>query len=266
MVLHCSAMADAWNPEQYARFRDERAQPFHDLLALVAPRSGSRAVDLGCGPGELTKTLHDTLGCRETLGLDSSPAMLQKAAAYAGSGLSFAQQDIAAFSPGEPYDVIFSNAALQWVDDHPRLFARLARALAPGGQLAVQMPANHDYPTHVIAAEVASRDPFRSALGGYVRTSPLLSAEGYAELLHELGFVSQSVRLQVYGHVLDSRADVIEWVKGTLLTDYEKRLSPELFAAFLEQYRAALLPGLSGRSPFFYPFKRLLLRAERATP
>lgn len=256
-------MSDAWNPEQYARFRDERAQPFYDLLALVAPRPGSRAVDLGCGPGELTRQLHDYLGCRETLGLDSSPAMLQKAAAHAGSGVSFAEQDIAEFAPREPFDVIFSNAALQWVADHPRLFARLASALAPGGQLAVQMPANHDFPTHVVAAEVAQREPFRSALGGYVRASPLLSAEGYAELLYELGFTRQSVRLQVYGHLLESRADVIEWVKGTLLTDYEKRLSPALFATFLEQYRAALLPRLAERTPYFYPFKRLLLHADK---
>lgn len=256
-------MSDAWNPEQYARFRDERARPFYDLLALVASRPGSRAVDLGCGPGELTRQLHDALGCRETLGLDSSPAMLQKAAAHAGSGVSFAEQDIAEFAPREPFDVIFSNAALQWVDDHPRLFARLASALAPGGQLAVQMPANHDFPTHLVAAEVAQREPFRSALGGYVRASPLLSAEGYAELLYELGFTRQSVRLQVYGHLLESRADVIEWVKGTLLTDYERRLSPVLFASFLEQYRAALLPRLSQRTPYFYPFKRVLLHADK---
>jgi trans-aconitate 2-methyltransferase len=256
-------MSDAWNPQQYGRFRDERAQPFYDLLALVQPRSQLRAVDLGCGPGELTRVLHDQLGCRETLGLDASTAMLDKAAAYAGSGLRFEAGSIEAFAPTEPYDLLFSNAALHWVDDHAQLFARLSGFIAPGGQLAVQMPANHDFPTHVIAAEVASREPFRSALGGYVRNSPVLSAEAYAELLHALGFARQSVRLQVYGHLLGSRADVVEWVKGTLLTDYEKRLSAELFAEFLQTYREALLPRLSADEPYFYPFKRLLLWAAR---
>lgn len=256
-------MADAWNPDQYARFRDERAQPFFDLLSLVQPRPNLRAVDLGCGPGELTRILHDRLACRETLGVDSSPAMLSKAAAHAGEGLTFAAGDIAEFAPSEPYDLVFSNAALHWVDDHARLFARLARTLSPAGQLAVQMPANHDFPTHVVATEVARSEPFRSALGGYVRTSPLLSAEGYAELLHRLGFTRQSVRLQVYGHVLASRDDVVEWVKGSLLTDYEKRLSPPLFADFLRAYREALLPRLSASTPYFYPFKRLLLWAAR---
>lgn len=257
-------MSDTWNPQQYARFRDERAQPFYDLLALVEPRSQLRAVDLGCGPGELTRVLHDRLGCRETLGLDSSAAMLAKAAAHAGSGLRFEAGSIEDFAPSEPYDLVFSNAALHWVHDHPRLFARLYDCVAPGGQLAVQMPANHDFPTHVVAAEVAEREPFRSALGGYTRQSPMLSAEAYAQLLHHLGFARQSVRLQVYGHVLGSRADVIEWVKGSLLTDYEKRLSAELFAQFLDTYREALLPELSAEQPYFYPFKRLLLRASRA--
>lgn len=256
-------MSDAWNPEQYARFRDERAQPFFDLLALVQPKPGMRAVDLGCGPGELTRKLHEQLGCRETLGVDSSPAMLSKAAAYAANGLTFAAGDIAEFAAAAPYDLVFTNAALQWVDDHEALFARLACTLAPGGQLAVQMPANHDFPSHTVAAEVAQQEPFKAALGGYVRHSPVLSAEAYADLLHQLGFKRQSVRLQVYGHVLGSRDDVIEWVKGTLLTDYEKRLSPELFAEFLRVYRGALLPRLSASTPYFYPFKRLLLWAAR---
>jgi trans-aconitate 2-methyltransferase len=257
------AMADAWNPEQYARFRDERAQPFFDLLALVEEAQKLRAVDLGCGPGELTRLLHDQLGCRETLGVDSSAAMLEKAAAFAGGGLHFEAGDIASFEPSEPFDLIFSNAAVQWVPEHPRVFERLLRALAPGGQLAVQMPANHDFPSHLVAAEVADREPFRSALGGYTRQSPVLSPDAYAELLHQLGFARQHVRLQVYGHLLGSSADVIEWVKGTLLTDYEKRLPPPLFAEFLQVYREALLPRLSARQPYFYPFKRLLLWARR---
>jgi trans-aconitate 2-methyltransferase len=126
------------------------------------------------------------------------------------------------------------------------------------------MPANHDFPSHVVAAEVAALEPFRSALNGYVRQSPVLSAERYAELLNELGFARQSVRLQVYGHVLGSSEDVIEWVKGTLLTDYERRLSAPLFQEFLVAYREALLPRLSARKPYFYPFKRLLLWARRA--
>src|SRR5262249_4128181 len=96
--------ADGWNPDQYARFGAERSQPFYDLLDLVregpagggrGPRGG-RIVDLGCGTGELTRVLHERLGAAETVGLDSSPAMLARSAAVAGGGLRFEAGDIAA--------------------------------------------------------------------------------------------------------------------------------------------------------------------------
>lgn len=254
-------MTDTWNPAQYERFRDQRAQPFFDLLSLVERRPALRAVDLGCGTGELTRRLHEQLACSSTLGVDSSPAMLANTAAQVAPGLAFEAGDLAAFAKSERFGLVFSNAAVQWVPDHPRLFTQLAGLLAPGGQLAIQMPANHDHPSHVVAQQIARREPFASALAGYVRDSPVLAAERYAELLHELGFTRQHVRLQVYGHVLGARSDVVEWVKGTLLTDYERRLSPPVFQRFLSEYREALLPLLSPSEPYFYPFKRLLLWA-----
>jgi trans-aconitate 2-methyltransferase len=255
--------ASDWNPDQYDRFRDERSQPFFDLLALVDRRPSPRVIDLGCGTGELTEKLHAQLGARETLGIDSSPAMLKKSALHAAPALRFALGDIGELPLEGPYDLIFSNAALHWLPDHPALFARLARALAPDGQLAVQMPANHDHPSHVVAAEVAKEPPFHDALGGYAREGPLLAPEAYATLLHELGFARQHVRLQVYGHLLATRGDVVEWVKGTLLTDYQRRLPDDLYPLFLERYRARLLPHLGDRDPYFYTFKRVLLWAAR---
>ncbi len=253
--------SDRWNPEQYERFKEERAQPFRDLLALCAPVEGGRIVDLGCGTGELTRTLHETLRARETLGIDRSAAMLAKSGAFAGDGVRFAKADLASLQE-TGWNIVFSNAALQWVDDHERLFARLAALVAPRGQLAVQMPANHDHPSHLAAAEVAREEPFRTALGGYVRCSPVLAPERYAELLDRLGFPEQLVRLQLYAHHLESREGVVEWVKGTLLTDYAQRLGA-LFPRFLERYRERLLPLLDERRPYFYPFKRLLLWARR---
>jgi trans-aconitate 2-methyltransferase len=255
-------MADAWNPTQYERFREQRAEPFFDLLSMVEPGPSLRALDLGSGTGELTRHLHEQLRCRSTLGVDASPAMLAKAAGFAESGLSFAAGRIESFEPAEPFELVFSNAALQWVDDHPKLFSRLRSWLAPGGQLALQMPANHRQLTHRLASELAQREPFASALAGYVRQSPLLSPEAYAELLYGLGFERQRVELRVYGHVLESRRDVVEWVKGSLLTDYERRLPAPLFAQFLEQYREQLLPQLSEAEPYFFPFTRLLLWAR----
>jgi trans-aconitate 2-methyltransferase len=252
-----------WNPAQYERFRDERSQPFFDLMALVRPRPGMRVVDLGCGTGELTRRLHEGLAASETIGLDSSPTMLARSEAVAGGGLSFRLQEIATLEPTERYDLVFSNAALQWVPDHVDLLARLTALVADGGQLAFQVPANDDHPSHRTAVEVAGEAPFRAALGGYTRPRSVLPPEVYAALLERLGYREHHVRLQVYGHRLESREAVIEWVKGTLLTDYQKRLSADLYDAFLARYRERLLPRLEATRPFFYPFKRLLAWGQR---
>ena len=255
--------SSVWNPGQYERFRDERSQPFFDLLSMVLAAPGGNVVDLGCGTGELTRALHEHSGAATTVGLDNSETMLEKSRAFAGDGLVFATGDAATWSPGAPVDVLFSNAALQWLPDHDTLFTRLLGAVAPGGQVAIQMPANHDHPSHVVAAEVAGAEPFRSALGGYRRESPVREPEWYAELLDRLGLADQHVRLQVYLHRLAARDEVVEWVRGTLLTDYRSRMPEELFEEFLAAYRRCLLPRLEDSRPYRYPFKRLLFWGRR---
>lgn len=250
-----------WSPEEYERFREERSQPFYDLLALVHRRSLMRIVDLGCGTGDLTSVLHHELKARKTLGVDSSDTMLAKAAASGGYELAFQHSDIASWVPDATYDLVFSNAALHWIPDHPALFAKLAAMLAEGGQLAVQMPANFDHPSHAVAREIAKE--FAEPLAGYERQIPVLAPEAYAILLDGLGFKKQRVRLEVYVHKLPSRDSVIDWVKGTLLTDYRGRLDEPTYEKFLVRYRERLFELLVDTQPYLYPFKRLLIWAEK---
>ncbi len=259
---------DAWTPAQYEKFAAQRAQPFWDLAALLDDRPIGRAVDLGCGTGELTAALVAQRGITDMVGLDSSPAMLDQAAAHAGDGVRFEAGDIRWWTSGGDHDLVLSNAALQWVPDHPAVVARWWAALRPGGELAVQIPANADHPSHRIAAQVAASEPYRSALGG---TPPadqvaanVLAPEQYAILLDHLGAARQHVRLQVYGHLLDHAADVVEWVKGTSLTRFQGRLDAELYDRFLAEYRARLLDAIGDRSPYFYPFKRILFWGVKA--
>jgi trans-aconitate 2-methyltransferase len=263
------AALDPWSPDRYARFAAERRLPFDDLVALLVPAPGGRVVDLGCGPGALTRDLHARLGAAETVGVDASPAMLERAAPLAGGGLRFVLGDAGglAGAAGEgPWDVVFSNAALHWVEDHEALLPRLAALVAPGGQLAVQVPCNDHHPSHAAARAVAAEPPFAEALGGWARTSPVLQPERYAELLFRLGFAARRVRLEVYGHALASRDEVVEWVRGTTLTEYERRLPPALWPAFLARYRARLAAALPDDRPFLYTFRRLLLWGRLPAP
>jgi trans-aconitate 2-methyltransferase len=254
---------DAWNPAQYDRFRAERSQPLFDLLSLVQKAPNMRVVDLGCGTGEWTRHVHDAFGAKSTLGLDRSDAMLAKAASLAPlPGLSFANQDIARWAnerqEDDTYDLVLSNAALHWLPSHEALVARISDAVGPQGQLAVQVPANFDHATHRVASEIAREPEFQDALGEGGAPVFVLPPESYASMLYRLGYAEQHVRLQVYPHVLPSRDDVIEWVKGTLLTGYESHLSPPAFARFMTRYRERLVAQLPDTRPFFYPFKRIL--------
>lgn len=252
---------DAWNPQQYDKFKSERSQPFFDLMALVQPQANPEVIDLGCGTGELTAALHRHLKAKGTIGIDSSEEMLKKAADFAGGRLSFHAADIEKWNESNAFDVLFSNAALQWCPNHPQLFGKLRQALREGGQLAVQMPMNHDYPTHVLAQEMAHEEPWASLLkaGKYQKQKTMLTIEEYAKLLFDLGFKEQKVFLRVYDHLLESREGVIEWVKGTLLTHFKSRLSPQDYGRFLLQFRERLFEKLPDERPFFYPFKRILI-------
>lgn len=258
-----------WDPELYRRFAQERSRPFFDLLALVAPIPGGRAVDLGCGTGERTRDLHERVKAAETVGVDSSESMLERARPLAGGGLRFERGDLAAFVVDGAYDLVFSNAALHWVPEHARVLERLTKALRPGGQLAFQVPDNFDHASHRSADEAAASEPFRSALGGEAHPRNVLAPERYAEILDGLGFPESTVRLQIYGYRLPSREDVVRWVEGSLLSEYRRRFSSELYPKFVERYREILFGKIPDESPYFFTYRRILahgrLAAERAT-
>lgn len=255
-------MKDTWSPDQYLRFADERSQPFWDLAALLLkPDKIQNAVDLGCGTGELTAALAKHLQIPKFLGIDSSSAMLAKATTHSNATLQFEKQAIESFTPREAIDLLFSNAALQWIPDHEKLFPKLLGFLSRGGQFAVQMPYNHGQPSHYLAIDVAKR-----LFGTKVehREYPLLPIERYAEILFSAGFRQQQIFLKVYTHSLASAEEIVEWTKGSLLTHYEKQLSPTEYENLVNQYRDELVAKVGKAKPYLYTFQRLLIWGLRA--
>ncbi len=247
-----------WDPNTYNKFQRERSAPFDDLLSLVKVRPGLRVTDLGCGTGELTRRLADHLPGSDVTGVDNSPQMLSRAAEYARSGLRFELASIE--DMGGEWDLIFSHAALQWVDDHATLLPRLLSMLRPGGQLAVQVPSNNGHLTHRLIEEMADREPYRSALGGWQRVRPVLKIDRYADLLFQHGATEITVFEKVYPHILENADALADWTSGTALVPYFERLTDDMRASFMGEYRKRLREAYPG-SPVFYGFRRTLFVA-----
>jgi trans-aconitate 2-methyltransferase len=248
-----------WNPDQYHKFQSERSAPFDDLFKLVDVRPHLKVVDLGCGTGELTRRLADSLSESEVLGIDNSPQMLAEANSIKRVGLTFELGDQATLSGS--WDLIFSNAALQWSENHRQLIGHLYGRLAPGGQIAVQVPSNHTHISHRLIIETAREEPFQSALSGFVRVAPVLAINEYAQLFFDLGAQDITVFEKVYAHILENSDAVVEWVSGTALVPYFERLGTEK-EAFLNIIREKFRTAMPG-SPVFYPFKRTLFSARK---
>jgi trans-aconitate 2-methyltransferase len=248
-----------WDPNQYHKFQAQRAAPFYDLLALVDVRPNLKVVDLGCGTGELTRQLADALPDSDVTGIDSSPQMLKKAAAFASPNLRFQQEDQAELT--DEWDLIFSNAALHWSENHAELIPNLYRKLNPGGQIAVQVPSNFSHISHQLIRETASEEPFKSILNGFIRYAPVLAIDQYAQLLFDCGGEDIVVFEKIYAHVLEDSDAVVEWISGTACVPYFERLGDQK-DNFVQVIKTKMKRALSG-SPVFYPFRRTLFSARR---
>lgn len=248
-----------WDPTQYHKFQVERSAPFFDLLALVEVRSNLKVVDLGCGTGELTRQLADRLPNSTVTGIDNSPQMLGKAASLARPGLIFEQGDQSELT-GE-WDLIFSNAALHWTENHSELIPQLYQRLTPGGQIAVQVPSNHNHISHQIYRETASEEMFKFILNGFQRYAPVLSIDDYARILFQCGAENIVAFEKVYAHVLENADAVVEWISGTALVPYFERLGEykDEFVRVIRTKMRAAMPD----SPVFYPFRRTFFSARK---
>ncbi|HEY2251594.1 MAG TPA: trans-aconitate 2-methyltransferase [Planctomycetaceae bacterium] len=256
-----------WDADQYLRFAEERTRPCRDLVARIAIPSSRRVIDLGCGPGNSTQVLAERWPEAALTGLDSSIEMIA-AARRAAPIRNWLVADISTWTASNSglWDVVFSNAALQWVPDHPRLFPQLLTLVAPGGALAVQVPNNIDAPAHVAARSVAASSAWRSRFpAGGVREWHVHDAGFYYDLL-----APRAARIDLweteYLHILPGPEAIVEWYKGTGLRPFLEVLSsPEerqdFVAAYLEAIRDAYPARADGH--VLFPFRRLFLIAYR---
>ncbi len=253
-----------WDPTQYLRYTDERLRPALDLMARVPLEMPARIVDLGCGPGNVTAILAQRWPGAAVTGLDGSEAMLERARA-AAPGCRFVAGSFADWTPPEPVDLLYSNAALHWLGGHETLFPRLLRQLTPGGVLAVQMPAMHDAPLRALQHDVAANGPWAERLVDVGAAPSILTPGQYNDLLRPL-LASLDIWQTTYLHVLEGEDAVVQWASGTSLKPFLDKLSGALRRDFLRAYAEAIRPEYPRRADgtTLLPFQRLFLLGRAA--
>ena len=255
-----------WNPDQYLKFAGPRLRPGIELISRIPDLQARSVVDLGCGTGQLTALLVKRWPEADVSGVDRSGAMLaQAAAATDDASIACVESDITVWASeggdrGERFDLIYSNAALHWIDDHRTLFRRLGMLLNPGGVLAVQMPRNFDQPSHRILHETVAA---HAAVD--LRRSPVATPADYFDLLSPI-MADIDIWETDYLHVLDGPDPVFEWTKGTAMVPVAEALDGEALAAVEIDYRARLAKAYPRREDgrTLFPFRRIFIVARRA--
>ena len=251
-----------WNPVNYLEFADERSRPFFDLVARVAAKTPELVVDLGCGPGQLTASLADRWPNATIIGIDSSPAMIERAAEHRSERVTFELEDLRAWRPDRPVEVIVSNAALQWVPDHRALLPGLLGSLSSDGWLAFQVPGNFGEPSHTLLRELAAAPRFAPHLTG-IAWPGADPAETYLDDLVRLGCRVQAWET-TYLHLLEGPDPVFRWISGTGARPVLSALPDPVRAEFESEYRGRLRAAYPSRAyGTVLPFRRIFVVAQK---
>jgi trans-aconitate 2-methyltransferase len=247
-----------WDPAKYVQFSDHRSRPFFDLTARVSAEDPKLVIDLGCGPGNLTAALAERWPEAQVVGLDSSPEMVERAAAAQSlPNLRFEAGDISVWTPPAGLDVLVSNAVLQWVPGHRALMAQWLAAMAPGSWLAVQVPGNFGAPSHRLMLELAESDEWSGRLSGVLAHDDAVGEPAeYLALLLDGGCEADAWET-TYQQLLTGEDPVLEWVRGAGLRPVLNALEPGDAQVFQQEY-AALLREAYPATPHgtVYPFRR----------
>ena len=258
-----------WDANLYLKFADARMRPALDLMGRLDASSGARAghaiYDLGCGAGNISRILAERFPQGQVIGVDSSEEMLAKARSQtADKRVSFAKGDLTKFEPDTPPSILYSNAAYQWVDGHIDLFPGLLKLLPSGGQLAIQMPRNHEAPSHTLMHQAAA-GPWKAKLAEVRTIRRVYDPARYYDVLKPLTSELE-VWETIYQQVLTGKDPVAQYTASTGLRPYMQLLDKAEGQAFYDTYAKLLAEAYPTRADgiTLFPFRRLFIVARRA--
>jgi len=253
-----------WNPNLYLKFDKERTQPSIDLVSRIDIDHPSRIIDIGCGPGNSTQILVHRWPDSQIIGVDNSPAMIEKAKK------DYPNQNWQILDAGTDeiegnFDIVFSNATIQWIPDHPKLFRKFYNLLSANGVLAIQIPLFWDMPLGKSIATIAENNRWDSVTKGVIELFTIQDSTFYYDILSEL-YHSIDIWVTDYIHILDSQISILEMIRSTGLRPFLDRLENENdkkdFEAMVLKEIAEDYPLQKNRKVLF-PFKRLFFTAKK---
>jgi trans-aconitate 2-methyltransferase len=252
-----------WNPEVYNQFKNIRFKPFFDLADLITDANDMKAIDLGCGTGEQTAFLAEKFPQATFIGIDSSSEMLEKSKSLENERLHFRQATTEeVLESNESWDLIFSNAALQWSDNHHKLFPKLISKLNHNGQLAIQMPYQPGNILNQILFEMAGEEPFKTQLNNWNRPSAVLTIDEYAQILFDNGIEDLNLSQKVYPIIAEDHETLFNFISGSALIPYLERLDDEQQKIFKTEFKQRIAKSFR-KLPAIYSFKRVLMYGRK---
>jgi trans-aconitate 2-methyltransferase len=253
-----------WNPDLYLKFNKERIQPSIDLVARIDYENPIRIIDIGCGPGNSTQILCQRWPDSSIIGADNSPAMIKKATEdYPGQ--KWILFDAGKDEMDEKFDIVFSNATIQWIPDHDALLNKFSSMMNENGILAIQIPLFFDMPLGVAIANIASNKKWQQATKGVKELFTIHDASYYYNQLAN-HFTQIEIWVTDYYHIMESHLSILEMIRTTGLKPYLDRIEDENekneFEAFvLDKIRKDYPMQNDGR--VLFPFNRLFFTAKK---
>lgn len=254
-----------WKPELYLSFEKERTQPSIDLLARIQTEKPKRILDIGCGPGNSTMVLYSRWPDAEIIGVDSSAAMIERAQTNSSSIQWICGDATTGLAELGQFDVVFSNAAIQWMPNHQNLLPTLFELVKTNGVFAVQVPCTNNMPTYIELKKLAVSPKWKRYFTQIFPTHTIHEAEDYYEILRKLQ-CEFSLWSTDYYHVMKNHNAIVEWYKSTALRPYIECFADEnKKQAFLKDYETAIKNAypMQKDNKVLFPFTRLFFTVRK---
>ena len=215
-----------WNPDLYLKFRNERTQPSVDLISKInigfQPKS---ILDIGCGPGNSSQALLQRWPDAKLTGVDNSEKMIEKAKnSYPDNTWIIA--DASKYTSSDKFDIVFSNATIQWIPHHETLFKKLYGFVNQSGVLAISVPRFDEMLISKIIQKIANKEKWKNATKGCAEAFTRYDYKFYYDLI-STSYQTIELWQTDYIHALESQSAIVEWTSSTGMKPYLDRLTDQ---------------------------------------